>query len=228
MFGDGLSRLRIRVSSAPVKEKPNMVWLLVLVVVLAWTRWPGLLPLNFSAVYALAFCAGVYFPRAQAWWVPLGALLLTDLALNCYYFFYLNIDAFQPFQLINYVAFALIIAFGRRFRPQSAWYRLVTGGVLGAAVFYLLTNTAAWFFNPFHNPEYVRTPVGWLIALTKGTAGYPETWVFFRNTLLSGGLFTGLFVGSMKLSERLDQKPAEEEEGAVKGEEDSGREPAEG
>jgi hypothetical protein len=45
-----------------------------------------------------------------------------------------------------------------------------------------------------------------------GTAGWPETWKFFRNTLLSGGLFTALFVGVMKAAEALE--PAQSEETA--------------
>ena len=46
--------------------------------------------------------------------------------------------------------------------------------------------------------------------MTKGTAGYAETWRFFLNTLLSGGLFTGLFAGAMKLtaSESAREKEA--------------------
>jgi hypothetical protein len=47
--------------------------------------------------------------------------------------------------------------------------------------------------------------------LTKGTQGYPQTWEFFRNTLLGGGLFTGLFVGAMKLSEALETEEDEVE-----------------
>jgi hypothetical protein len=79
----------------------------------------------------------------------------------------------------------------------------------------LITRSAAWLFNPFHNPEYVKTFTGWLIALTKGTAGYPQTWEFFRNTLLSGGLFAGLFAGAMKLSEAVEPEPEEEPESAA-------------
>jgi hypothetical protein len=84
------------------------------------------------------------------------------------------------------------------------------GGLLGAILFYLLSNTAAWFFNPFGNPEYTKSFAGWITALTKGTAGYPQTWEFFRNTLLSGGLFTGLFTGAMKLSQAAEPKEAPE------------------
>ena len=72
-------------------------------------------------------------------------------------------------------------------------------GLLGALLFYLITNTASWLFNPFHNPEYTKDFMGWLVALIRGTGGWPETWQFFRNTMFSGGLFTALFVGAMKL-----------------------------
>ncbi|MEP6664579.1 MAG: DUF6580 family putative transport protein, partial [Verrucomicrobiota bacterium] len=78
---------------------------------------------------------------------------------------------------------------------------------------YLITNTASWLFNPFHNPEYTKTFSGWLTALTRGTSGHPETWQFFRNTLLSGGIFTGLFVGAMKWQEKTE--PEKESEPAA-------------
>ena len=91
--------------------------------------------------------------------------------------------------------------------------------MLGAILFYLITNTAAWLFNPFHNPEYVKTFHGWLIALTRGTGGYPQTWEFFRNTFLSGGLFAGLFARAMKLAEAAEAPEADPGEAAEEPEE---------
>lgn len=187
-------------------------------VVAAFSRWPGLLPQNFSAFYALCFCAGVFFAPGMKWFLPLGTLLVTDVLLNIFYY---KVGAFHPFLLMNYVCFAGLILLGTRFRPRTSFARLVGGGVLGAflwaIVFYLVTNTAAWFFNPFNNPEYTKTFAGWLIALTKGTAGYPSTLEFFRNTLLSGGLFTALFAGVQKLSEAAEsarEKESQEEKEA--------------
>jgi hypothetical protein len=87
---------------------------------------------------------------------------------------------------------------------------LIGGGVLGAILFYLITNTASWLFNPFHNPEYTKNLTGWIIALTRGIGGYPSTWEFFRNTLLSGGLFTALFAAAQKLTA---ESPAEKNAG---------------
>jgi hypothetical protein len=187
--------------------------------VAALSRWPGLFPPNFSAFYALAFCAGAFFPRQIKWWLPLGTLVFTDIALNLYYLFALHINAFRATQLINYAAFIGIIWFGTKFNPRAPFLRLLAGGIVGAILFYLITNTAAWLFNPFNNPEYTKDLAGWLIALTKGTSGYPTTLEFFRNTLMSGGLFTGLFAGAMKMSEAAEpaeekeEEPAEEPEG---------------
>lgn len=185
------------------------------IVLAALSRWPGLFPVNFSAFYALAFCAGAFFPGRMKWWLPMGTLLGTDLALNLYYYLALGINAFRSWQLVNYAAFGAIIWFGTRFNPRTSFTRLLTGGIAGALLFYLLTNTAAWLFNPFGNPEYTKDLAGWLIALTKGTSGYPTTLEFLRNTLMSGGLFTGLFAGAYKLSEAAEsaaeKEPKEEE-----------------
>jgi hypothetical protein len=192
-----------------VNEKRNLAMPILLMVVFAITRWPDLMPPNFSAAYALVFCAGVYFPGRLAWWLPLVTMAATDLAINCYYYFVRGYDSFQVYQLVNYVVYVLLIWMGTRFKPQSAFVKLLGGGLAGAVLFYLITNTAAWLFNPFGNPEYTKDLAGFLIALTKGTAGWPETWELFRNTLMSGGLFTGLFAGAMKASEAVAESKEE-------------------
>ena len=186
----------------------------IFVAVFALSRIPGLLPPNFSVAYAFAFCAGVYFTGALAWVLPLGVMLLTDLGLNFYWQFK-GVPVWDAADLanlfFNYVAYAGLIWLGRGFKKQKSLLHLLGGGLLGAILFYLLTNTAAWLFNPFHNPEYTKTLAGWIIALTKGTHGYPPTWEFFRNTLLSGGLFTALFAASAKLTA---ESPADKTAGA--------------
>lgn len=199
----------------------------VLMVVFALTRVPGLLPVNFSAVYGLLFCAGVYFSGRMAWWLPLATMAVTDVGLGLYYYFTAGIGFFQPYLLVNYAVYAVLIGLGRCFKPQSSWLTLLGGGVLGAILFYLITNTAAWFFNSFGNPEYTKDLAGWIVALTKGTAGYPQTWEFFRNTLLSGGLFTGLFAGAMKLSAALDRREAPEPQAQEEAEPDEAEQPEE-
>ena len=204
-----------------VKTTWNVILPVVLMFTLALTRLPGLMPENFSAVYALMFCAGVYFPARMAWWLPMLTLAATDLILNL--FFYksagtVNFLAMAAFLAPNYLAYAGLIWLGRKFTARASWLSLLCGGVMGALMFYFVTNTSSWI----QNPEYSKSLAGWIQALTVGTAGWPHTWEFFRNTLISGGLFTGLFAGAMKISASME--PEEEE----KKEPEKSEEPEEG
>jgi hypothetical protein len=207
--------------------KGKLLLPVIFVAVFALSRIPGLLPLNFSVAYAFAFCAGVYFRGALAWWLPLGVMLATDLGLNCYYASH-GVQVWDLPDLenvfFNYAAYAVLILLGRRFKPQSSFLGLLGGGLLGAILFYLITNTASWLFNPFGNAEYTKNLAGWIIALTKGHAGFPSTWEFFRNTFLSGGLFTALFAAAGKLAA---ESPAEKAAGAREPEAETEAEPEE-
>ena len=188
---------------------------MIFVVAVVLSRWPGLFPPSFSAVYALMFCAGVFFGGSMAWWLPLGAVMVSDLLLNVYYWRHgwpvWDLPVLK-YQLVNYAGYVVLIWLGRRFKPQSSFAGLLGGGLLGVLLFYLITNTASWLFNPFQDPEYTKNLAGWLIALIKGTGGWPQTWEFFRNTLMSGGLFTALFVAAMKLTAPAES-PVEKEAG---------------
>ena len=187
----------------------------VLMAVFALTRWPGLLPQqwsSFSAAYALAFCAGVYFPRALAWSLPIGTLLISDVAMNIFYY---KVEPLSRYMLMNYLMYAALIWLGQRYSKNDSLAKLVGGGIWGALLFFIITNVIAWL----QNPEYTKDWNGFMQAWTTGIAGWPPPWMFLRNTLLSGGLFTGLFAGAMKLSEAAESarekevpKPAEEEE----------------
>jgi hypothetical protein len=180
----------------------------------AFSRWPGLFPPNFSAFYALAFCAGAFFPGKMKWWLPLGTMVVTDILLNLFYY---HQTLFSAYMLVKVLSFAGLVALGCLFSARMSWLKLLCGGLLGAVLFYLVTNTASWLYNP----EYAKTLAGWIQALSNGLPGYPPTWTFFRNTLMSGGLFTGLFAGAMKLTEAAEpaeakepqEEPAEEPEG---------------
>ncbi len=207
--------------------KSKVLLPILFIVIFAVSRIPGLMPTNFSVAYALMFCAGVYFRGALAWWLPFAVIIGTDIGLNFYYQHqgYTVWDVPDLANLFfNYLAYAVLIGLGRRFKPQSSLTTLIGGGILGAILFYLITNTAAWLFNPYHNPEYTKTIAGWIIALTKGTGGFPSTWEFFRNTLFSGALFTALFAAAEKAV--AAESPADKTAGAREPETDAAPEEA--
>jgi hypothetical protein len=177
----------------------------IFVVIFAASRIPGLLPSNFSAAYALAFCAGVYFPGLIAWILPLGVMLATDVALNVFYY---HTAPFGLNLLLNYAVYALLIGLGKLFGRKASFFKLILGGLAGAFIFYVVTNTLSWL----QDAAYAKTIAGWIQALTLGRPEWhPTTWEMFRNTLISGGLFTALFAASAKLTA---ESPADKTAGA--------------
>jgi hypothetical protein len=202
-----LSPVRFRLCWQTLKAKHLLP--IILMVVFAVSRWPGLMPPNFSAVYAMMFCAGVYFPKRLVWWLPFATLFATDLLLNAFYY---HVSLLHPQLMGNYLAYAALVLLGRIISARAPWFILVAGGLLGAILFYLISNTIAWLFEA----EYAKTFAGWLQALTLGLKGWPQTWEFFGRTLGSSGLFTGLFVAAMKFADALEpvDEPEEEQESA--------------
>jgi hypothetical protein len=176
----------------------------LLLAAFALTRWPGVMPLNFSVAYGLVFCAGAFSQRLP-WWAVLGTMLATDVGLNLFYY---HTVPFSDYQAVNYLAYVGIYGLGRLFSTRAAVWKHIGGGLLGAILFYLITNTAAWL----ENPAYAKNFADWLRALTTGTSGWPETWTFFRNTLLSGGLFAGLISAALQATEAKEPEPEEEKE----------------
>jgi hypothetical protein len=73
------------------------------------------------------------------------------------------------------------------------------GSVLGGGViFYLVTNAASWIANP----AYPRGLGGLWMSLTTGLPGFPPTWMFFRNSLVSDFLFAVLLLAVWALASR--------------------------
>ncbi len=203
----GLPGLSDDLSCRAVKEKLHKLLPVVFLALFALSRWPGLFPPNFSAATALAFCAGVYFRGAAAWWLPLGVMAATDVTLNVFYY---HVAPFGSYLWLNYAIYAGLIGLGKWFGRRAAFWKLLGGGLLGAVIFYLVTNTLSWL----QDPAYVKTIAGWIQALTTGRPDWhPTTWEMFRNTLGSGGLFTALFAGSAKLTESAES-PADKTAGA--------------
>ena len=195
-----------------VNERRNLLIPILLMVALAMTRfvfldWDGM-PRNFSAVYALAFCAGVFLRGPMGWWLPLGTLLLTDVTLNAFVY---GGPPLGGFMITNYLGYVLIIGLGRQFQSKDSFFTLLGGGLFAAIVFYLVSNTAAWLANPMYAPKSLATLIQ---ALTTGVPGWPPTWEFFRGSLLSTGLFASLFAGAMKVfaTEPVAEEEAEESE----------------
>ena len=172
--------------------------------VFAASRWPGMLPQNFSAAHALLFCAAFWLPGWIGWVLPMATIIVTDVLLNL--FFYAE-PVMVPELISNWMILGLFIVLAKWLARRRSYGRVFLGTLLGALLFYLVSNTVSWLVNP----AYAKTIAGWVQALTVGLPGLPPTWMFGLNSLLGTGLFTGLFAGAMKWSESLDATEPEAE-----------------
>lgn len=177
---------------------------------------------NISPVMAIAFCGAVYFRNRWMWAVPFIALCASDIYINFFYAREYGYALPTAGYFARFACFAAAVALGVWISKRKSWLWLLNGSLLGALLFYLVTNTQSWFSDPF----YAKTLAGWWQAMTVGHPEFPPTIYFFRNTLFGDLMFTGLFAGVMEwIAQRkgepslLDSEDEETEEAAETAEE---------
>jgi len=143
---------------------------------------------NFAPMAALALCGAAYFPARYKFTVPLSALLITDIVLNVHY----GASMFHPLIVGRYLALIVVGLLGWALANRASWKTLLPASLAGSVLFYVITNAFAWLSDP----GYVKNFAGLVQALTVGLPQYSATpsWMFFRNSLLSDLIFTGLFI----------------------------------
>lgn len=164
----------------------------------AWRIAAALTPalVNFSPLMALTFCGAIYFRDKRLWLVPFVALSLSDLWLDWHYASTLHYTWSLNGALVRTACFAAGLGLGALVARRKNWITIFSGALGGSLLFYFATNTQAWLGDAF----YAKTPAGWWQAMTMGHPSFPPTLFFFRNTLVSDLLFTGLFVIAMELA----------------------------
>lgn len=154
--------------------------------------------LNFAPLMALTYCSAVYLRDKRLWILPLVALTLSDLYLNHYYATRFGEPWTYTGTVIRLLSFAAGLLFGWMVSERRSWIKIFGGALASSLLFYLVTNTGSWRSDP----AYAQTFAGWLQAMTVGRPEYPSTFFFFRKTLASDLIFTGLFAVAMELAAR--------------------------
>ena len=143
---------------------------------------------NFAPIAAIALCGAAYFPVRYKFTVPLVALFITDIVLNVHY----GAPMLHPLIVGRYLALIVIGLLGWGLAQRASWKIMLPASLAGSVLFYGITNVFAWLSDP----GYVKNFAGLVQALTVGLPQYSATpsWMFFRNSLLSDLIFTGLFI----------------------------------
>ena len=143
---------------------------------------------NFVPLAAIALCGAAYFPKRYKFSVPLLTLFISDVIINLRY----GAPLLDPQILVRYAALALVGCLGFLFQSRASLKTLLPASIVASTMFYVITNTFSWLSDP----GYAKNIAGLIQSLTVGLPQYSATptWMFFRNSLISDLIFTGLFV----------------------------------
>jgi hypothetical protein len=141
-------------------------------------------PPNFTPVLAMALFGGARLGnRSSAVAVPLGALLLSDVAIEI-----VNGHGLHLLLPVVYLCVALCVGVGWRLCRRRGVVRVAGAAVGGAVLFYLVTNFAVWAL-------WSRYPMN----LTGLVECYVAAVPFFRGTLLGTLLYSGALFSAHEL-----------------------------
>lgn len=155
---------------------------------------------NISPLAAVVVVGAIYLPRRVAFAVPFGALFVSTVVVN----WAKGWPVASPYTLAVALCFALVFAMAWPLRGTSRASAVLGITVAGTLVFYALSNTVAWAFEP----GYARTPAGWIQAQTVGLPipGAPPSWWFLVKSLAGDLLFASLMV-ALCHPKRRDRTP---------------------
>ena len=138
----------------------------------------GLLPElpNFSPVAAVAFCGGLFLPGILAWIVPISVLFVSDLALAML----IGYPAFSSAQFVSWACILAVVGIGRLLSKASFSTPRFFSALIGSGLLFYL-----------------------VMSLTTGLPGFPPSWIFYRNALVSDLIFGALLVAVWSLARRV-------------------------
>ena len=153
---------------------------------------------NFAPLAAIALCGGTYFPKRLKFTAALGALFVSDAILNWYY----GAPLLSPLIACRYLVLGLIAWLGMRLQNRASLKTMLPASIAASTIFYVVTTIFAWLSDP----GYMRNLGGLVQALTVGLPQYSSTpsWMFFRNSLFSDFVFTGLCVLSVNFARQIE------------------------
>lgn len=142
-------------------------------------------PANFSPIAAIALFSGVYLEKKYVFFVPLLAMIFSDMELG-----------FYAGSVVVYACFSLSAGIGLWIRNHKHVTTIIGGTLLSSVLFYLITNFNWWYADAL----YPKTMAGLFQS-------YINALPFFRNTLLGDMTYTGIFFIGYEVIRRISFAP---------------------
>lgn len=185
---------------------PTLLIILALAFRLLGSKFSDAFP-NFQPLSALFFCSGALLAlgkyrnfglallvwlvtyRAPLWFDAPGSAEVNDMGIL----------------VTTLGAFLLSFIIGAVVHHARTWL-VLTGSVLSAVVFHLVTSGAAWLGDP----RYAKTATGLWQSLWTGAPGDKlPSWVFLQNMTMANLLFTSLMIAAIRVAQVQATKAAQ-------------------
>lgn len=108
-------------------------------------------PPNFSAVGALGIFGGARLRAWQAYLLPLGIMVLSDLSLWILTGFDHKYSLSHLSRVYVYAGFMVYVLIGRCLHRQNSLASVALAATLGGVQFFVLTNFCEWLFQPWQS-----------------------------------------------------------------------------
>jgi hypothetical protein len=155
----------------------NIYLIIILSVLALIARLIWHLP-NFSPLASLILFAGYYTPK-KYWPLPFVSLFISDLILGFYAW---------PVMLSVYAASALNLYLGKLLQKNDTALNIASSTLASALIFFFVTNFAVWASGDWYAHNLSGLSLCFALAVP-----------FFKNTLLSNILYTGLIFAPVKV-----------------------------
>lgn len=128
---------------------------------------------NFAPIGAIALFAGAILSWRIALWLPLTAIIASDLIIGLH-----------DTVLFTWGGFALITLFAILLQHKSNWVRVPLGAVASTLIFFAVSNFGVWLVSGMYAHTWQGLADSYYMALP-----------FLRNTFMSDLAFATVFFG---------------------------------
>jgi len=137
-------------------------------------------PANFAPITAVAIFGGAILPRYLGVWVPLGAMMVSDLIIG-----------FHKLIPLTWGCYTLIALASNHWLKKPTLLRGTALTISSSVFFFALTNFGVWLWGNMYAHTWAGLSQCYTLALP-----------FFRNTLSSDVIYTGALFGVYFLATR--------------------------
>jgi len=143
---------------------------------------------GFSPIIAIALFAGMMIKEKKlSFLLPLLALVISDSLIQVFYLAgWFQFEGFYHFQWVNYGLLLLSTFIGWEMKGKN-YSRILTGSVMAATLFFLLSNTAVWAAHEGY--QHPMTLGGLMACLGDGLP-------FYKNSMIATLLYVPVLIAT--------------------------------